>query len=397
VNPVRLLEAIAPQGPRYLQALLAWGALTVLGGAFLVPQRVWPMVLMASYGLICLGLAGGFFVALQYVTGSTWCIAIRRVPEAMTAALPAGALGLALLFLVRPHLYPWFGDQAHFTATEWFKAAWLSPAFFFARSVTYVLVWLLLIRRLVGASRQQDGTGDPALTAGNRRRSAVFIVVFTLTFWPACFDWIMSLEPHWYSTIFGVYNFAGLFLSGLAVMAILLVWLLERERGLPARNQRLRGVVTSQHLVDLGRLMGAFSTFWAYTWFSQYMLIWYANLPEETGYFIHRLKPDWAPLFVANLALNWTVPFLLLLPRATKQNPRALAGIALIVLLGRLLDLYLMVAPPFAGSSPVFGLWELGVLAGAGAVFALVFRLAIEQAQPVPVGDPQLQESLHYH
>ena len=276
-----------------LRLAVALGGVTALLGLFLAPQRIWPMLLLASYALIGLGLAGVFFVALQYVTGASWCVALRRIPEAMTAALPVGGLGLAAVLLARPSLYPWVA--ATWEAGEGylgFKRAWLSQPFFLARSAVYLLIWLLFAWALVRTSRRQDSTGDIRLTRRNARLSAAFMVLFSVTFWLASYDWIMSLEPHWYSTIFGVYNFAGMFTSGLAVIAILAVWL---QRAGP-----LRHTVNKEHLHDLGQLIVAFSTFWAYIWFSQYMLIWYANLPEETAYFIRRIEPVWASLFVLN-------------------------------------------------------------------------------------------------
>jgi len=382
-------RAPVSQPPRYLQALAALGLLVAALGLALAPQRVWPMLLLVSYGLVCAGLAGGFFIALEYVTGASWCVAIRRVPEAMTAALPVGGAGILLILLFNPGLYPWLHEATEVNEALRFKHLWLSQPFFTARAVGYLLIWHLLIARLVKLSRLQDRSGEFELTRRNVRLSAAFLVVFGITFCLASFDWVMSLEPHWYSTIFGVYNFAGMFLSGLAIIAILVVWL--RESGV------LRDIVTSQHLLDIGRLIGAFSTFWAYIWFSQYMLIWYANLPEETSYFVHRLRPHWLPLFLLNLILNWLLPFLLLLPRAVKKNPHSLAGVSVIVLLGRVLDLYLMIVPTFAGNSPIFGLWELGVLAGGVALFVVLVRRALRQAALVPHGDPRLQASLDYH
>ena len=199
----------------------------------------------------------------------------------------------------------------------------------------------------------------------------------------------MSLEPHWYSTIFGVYNFAGLFLGGLAAIIILAVWL--------ERMGALRHILTEEHLLDLGRLLFAFSTFWAYIWFCQYMLIWYANFPEETGYFIHRLRGHWEPLFLLNVFLNWVVPFFVLLPRASKRSAGVLLKVSVVILLGRWLDLYLMILPPLAGAEPVFGVWEVGLMIGAVAGGALVFFRSLAQAPLIPVKDPYLAESLHHH
>jgi hypothetical protein len=372
------------------QLLAAAGGSILLAGLWVAPERAWPMLLLASYALLSLGLAGIFFVALQYVARATWSIALRRVPEAMTALLPVGALGLAIVFLARPSLYPWQGMAGEGAEGLFaFKRAWLSQPFFQARAAFYLLLWLALAAAIVRTSRQQDSTGEPELTHRNERVSAAFLVVFGLTFWLAVSDWIMSLEPAWYSTIFGVYNFAGMFLAGLAAMAILVVWL--RSAG------GLERTVTPEHLLDLGRLLSAFATFWAYLWFSQYMLIWYANLPEEAFYFSRRQEGVWALLFVLNFLLNWALPFLVLLRRDAKQNPTMLVSAAILVLLGRALDLYLMIVPPFAGAEPVFGLWEAGALAGTVGVFALVAVWSLRQAPLVPIGDPYLPESLHYH
>jgi len=380
----------APQSPRLLLVFAAFGLFVMALGFFFAPQHAWPDLLWASYALLTLGLSGVFFVALQYVTGASWSVALRRVPEAMTTALPFGAAGLAVVFLAHPSLYPWFGNFSEpAEGFLGFKQAWLSQPFFLARAAIYVLVWLLFSRALVRTSRAQDSTGDFALTRRNRRLSVTFVVVFAVTFCLASFDWVMSLEPSWYSTVFGVYNFAGLFVSGLAAMAILVVWL--------QRNGALRHTVTGEHLQDLGTLIFAFATFWAYIWFCQYMLIWYANLPEETSYFIRRVHGYWGTLFVLNFLLNWVVPFLVLMPRANKRNPRVLVWVSVVVLAGRALDLYLMMIPPFAGSRPVFGVWEAGALLAVVGVFGLVVARALRQAPLVPIGDPYLQESLHYH
>jgi hypothetical protein len=199
----------------------------------------------------------------------------------------------------------------------------------------------------------------------------------------------MSLEPEWYSTIFGFYNFAGAFLSGLATLALLLVWL--------QRHSALKTVIREQHLHDVGKLLFAFSTFWAYLWFSQYMLIWYANLPDETVYYIRRLHGFWQPLFVLNLVLNWVIPFFALLPRMNKQRTGILVRVSIALLAGRWLDLYLMIMPPFSGGKPRIGIWEIGLVAGMVGAFGLGLLAALRRAPLVPVRDPYLAESLHYH
>jgi len=186
-----------------------------------------------------------------------------------------------------------------------------------------------------------------------------------------------------------MYNFAGLFSSGLAAIALLLVYLRE--------HSSLRHVINQDHLRDVGKLLFAISTFWMYLWFSQYMLIWYANIPEETTYYVQRLHGLWAPLFLLNVFLNWVVPFFALMPKVNKGKPGFLARVAIVVMVGRWLDLYLMIAPPFAGRGPSVGLWEVGALALMIGVAGLTLFSALRSAPLVPVQDPGLSESLHYH
>jgi len=293
---------------------------------------------------------------------------------------------MGVFFLFGSHVYPWRHEGEHFTG---FKGAWLSYPFFLGRAVFFLGLWYLFARAIVRASRRGDDRSSQGPNREAIKLSVIFLVVFAMTYWLASFDWIMSLEPHWASTIFGIYNFAGMFSSGLAVMILLLAWM--------RRSGPLYGFITPEHFHDLGKLLFGFSTFWMYIWFSQYMLIWYANIPEETVHYLRRQYRFWEPLFLANVFLNWVIPFTTLLPRWTKRDPAWLSRIALAVVLGRLLDLYLMIHPAAGGLHPSFGLWELGALAMAVSLFVLVFVRAFGQARPVPAGDVHLAESLHYH
>ena len=374
---------------RKLSALVAVGLATILAGSLLAPERTAASLLVAAYYVLSLGLAGTLLIAIEYLTGASWSIAIRRLPESMAGTLPAGAF-LFLLALAASHrLYPWFGT-AHASSgeTAWFRDAWLTPWFFYLRSAIYLAAWLFLASRIVGHSRQQDCDGDIAHTRANVRWSAAFLVVFGLTLWLATTDWIMSLEPHWYSTIFGVYHFAGLIVGGLAMTAIMAIWL---ERLGP-----LRGILTPEHLHDLGKLIFAFSTFWMYIWFSQYMLIWYANIPEEAVYFTRRLEGAWEPVFYLNVLLNWAVPFVSLLSARAKRRPGVLLKVCWILLAGRWVDLWWMVMPPFSEGKPAFGVWEVGVMAGAAGVFFLAQFRSLASVPTIPVRDPYLWRSLRY-
>jgi hypothetical protein len=368
-----------------LRLMQAAGIVLVAVGFVGNGERSWLMLLLFSYLLIGMSLAGAVFIALHYVIGAAWSTAVRRIAEAMAILLPIGGGGVLAVLFLHPGVYPWTAMQD----LPAFKQVWLSIGFFRIRAIFYLLVWTAFIWALLRSSRRQDGDSDVAHTRSNTRVSAAFLVVFGITFWLASYDWIMSLEPDWASTLFGMYNFAGMFLAGLAVLSLLTIYLRGR--------QPMAGIIVSQHLHDLGKLVFAFSTFWMYLWFSQYMLVWYANIPEETVYFVRRWQGAWAPLFLLNVALNWVVPFLVLLPRTNKQNPGILAKVCLVVLAGRFLDLWLMVAPPFQAGRPQFGFAEIGFLLLAVGAFGMGFFAMFGRAPAVPVGDPRLAESLHYH
>jgi hypothetical protein len=271
---------------------------------------------------------------------------------------------------------------------------WLSRPFFLVRAAVYLATWMLFSTAIVRNSRRQDSDGNVEHTRRNVRLSIGFMPVFAITVCLASFDWIMSLEPAWSSTIFGVYNFAGLFSAGLACIIVLVVLL--QNLG-PRGMGPLHGQVSADQLHDLGKLLFGFCTFWMYIWFSQYMLIWYANIPEETTYYVARLHGLWEPLFLLNVCLNWVVPFLVLLSRGTKRASSVVVKVAIAVLVGRFLDLYLMVIPPFAGASPVFGVWEIGPLLLGGALLALVVLRTLAKAPIIPVHDPMLSTSAPHH
>lgn len=385
----RLLTRVGPPS----RVLALFGAAVLAAGALVAPERVWPALLVAGLFTAGLGLAGLFYVALHYTTGARWDVALRRVAEALAGLAPAGSL-LAVVAVVAGGtvLYPWFEhDAGGGYAFGPFKTLWLTPAFFVGRSVLYAGVWTGFAMSFRSLARRQDAEGDPA---GRLRRrataiSAAFLPVFAVTVTLAFVDWVMALEPHWYSTIYGVYHFAGLFVAGLAALILLAVRL--RSAG------PLAGVVSAEHLHDLGKLLFAMATFWAYIWFSQYMLIWYGNLAEEAGYFTLRSEGAWAPLFWVNPIVNWAVPFLVLLPVRSKRSPKLLAQVSGLLLAGHALDLYLAVYPPLHPAGPVFGGWEAGIALGAGGLLALLLRRTLAGAPAVPFRDPFLAESLRHH
>ncbi len=385
INSIPKLQ-ISKKINRILLFLSALGLLTFIAGLFTAPDRIWPNFLICFYYLTGLGLGAGLFIALQYITNAGWSTAIRRVPESITTTLPFAAVGgLALIFGIHT-LYEWSHQEVVVQdSILQNKSAWLNEPFFIARTIGYFILWIVLSKVIVRNSVKQDENGDAKFTKRNVRNSVFFIILGVYTFCLASIDWLMSLQPHWYSTVFGWLNLSGMFLNALAVIVVVVVVL---------RYMGYKHVFTTAHLHDLGRLLMAFSFFWVYMWISQHMLIWYSNIPEETSYYIFRHFGSWGSLSFLNVVLNWLIPFTMLLPRATKRSDKVMLQAAIILLVGHWLDLYIMVMPSVFGAQPAFGIWEIGTFVGmlAGA-FWVIFR-TLGKRNLVPVKDPYLVESL---
>ena len=371
-------------------SLIGLGLTVAAAGLALSPARTWPIVLLSNLYLLSLALAGAIVLCTQYLSGAGWSVVLRRIPEAMMSGLPVVAVLMLLAFFGRHTLYPWADPEALGHAPmPADKALYLSAPFVFVRMALVLALWVWLARAIRKTSLRQDEGPAPALAHHQRlvKFSAVFAVVFAITFALASVDWLMSLDPHWYSTIFAVYLFAGVLVSGLA--ALTLIVLLLRALG------PLRDIVTPAHLHDLGKLLFAFSTFWAYIWFSQYLLIWYSNIPEEVTHYVRRTSEAWAPLFFLNLGVNWVAPFVLLLSRAAKRSPRVLGGVCVLLLLGHWLDLYLLIMPEVL-DAPALGLLEVVIPLSYVALFVHLTARALAQASLVPLHDPYLEESLRH-
>lgn len=369
-----------------LFALLFAGATTIAISAATHWQQLWPAILLNAFYLLSLSLGAAVFISIQYVANAGWSAVLRRVPEALVRCLPLAALAMLTVFFGRHEIYEW--THAAVMESEPVlraKSAFLNTPFFFARMGVMLCLWLALTRLLVRDSIKQDEDGLLEHTARSKRVAAIFLVVFGVTFSLASFDWLMSIEPAFYSTIYGFYNFAGLFTAGIAAITLLVIAL--RGRGLLLQ-------VSEEHLHNLGKLLFGFSTFWAYLWLSQYLLIYYTNIPEETIYYLKRTAtPGWLALFIANLALNWFLPFVLLMARAAKRSAGLLAAAAIILLIGRWLDLYMLIFPAYGGSGALAPA-QLALFAGFIAAFLLLFVYYLNKAALLPALDPYYEESL---
>lgn len=349
--------------------------------------QLWHSWLVASLFVLSVALGGLFFVLLHHATQAGWSVVVRRIAENAMATLPFLALLFAPLLLGMGELFPW--SHAGAVAADpllTHKRPYLNVPFFVLRTAAYFAVWSLLAIWFGRMSRLQDRTGEHEITRRMRRASAPGLILFALTLTFASFDWLMSLDPHWYSTIFGVYFFSGSMVAIFAFMS--LVAIAERRAGL------LVDIISPEHMHDLGKLLFAFVVFWAYIGFSQFFLIWYGNIPEETVFFAMRLNGSWRAASILLAVGHFVVPFFFLLPRAIKRSTTALALAAWWLLLMHLLDLHWLVMPNLhpAGLAP--SLLDGAALIGSLGAFLAAFGWSLRRQALVPLRDPRLPESL---
>ncbi len=360
------------------------------GGLALERKRAWFSFLQGHFYFLSLALGGLFFAAVQWLTSAMWSAPVRRISESFTAYLPIVFITTIALYFGLHDLYIWT-DPAHVRgdAILEHKAGYLNATFFLVRNLVAVAIWVFFARKFVGNSLRQDLTKDARLTLSNRSWSPAFLILFGITYTMAAFDQLMSLDPHWFSTMFGVYCFAGMFYITLAAIAIVTIYL--------RRQGALQGIVNENHLHDLGKFMFAFSVFYAYIAFSQFMLIWYANLPEETGYFLRRMNGSWMWITVFLLIGKFLVPFIWLLPREAKRDEKTLVRVGIWMLIAHWVDIFWLVGPEFSAQAPQLGWIEIGTSLGFLGVFGLVVTRFLSRNNVLAIGDPRLAESVHGH
>ncbi|UCF37044.1 MAG: hypothetical protein JSU96_19980, partial [Acidobacteriota bacterium] len=353
------------------------------------PKQFFHSYLVAYLFVVTIAVGALGFVLIQFVTRAGWSVAVRRIAENVMGTIPFFALLFIPLTAGLDQLYPWL-DSAHVEHDPILQAKepYLNGTFFYIRTVIYLVAWSGLAFWFRRQSVAQDQVGGTAITRRLQTVSAPGIVVFAITLTFAAFDWIMSLDPHWYSTVFGVYIFAGAFMSNLAFL-LLLVLILQRF-GL------LTNIVNSEHIHDLGKLMFGFVVFWAYIAFSQFMLIWYANIPEETLWYAHRWHHGWQYASILLAVGHFCFPFFLLLSRSAKRNRGVLVLATIWLLFMHYLDLYWLVMPGFQTEGLHPHVLDLLTFVGiAGLSFALVLQLMMKPSL-VPTQDPRLAESLSF-
>jgi len=425
----------------------AWKTAAALGGVGAVgaavgfsmdPKRFAFSYLFGFEVFLSLALGAMFFVLIQHLTSAGWSITVRRTAEFFAS----GAIAIAVLYVpvwaMKGHLFPWLHEgqaaETHVTSAQHgggeatgehgaapaehgqaaehgpgaaahgahgdplevaeeqvleAKKPYLNEGFFTIRALFYLLVWAGIGWKLFSDSTRQDASKDPKITLGLQRFAPPATILFALTLTFAGFDWIMSLEPSWFSTIFGVYCFAGCVVSSLAL--IIVVTSSIRANGF------LEKEITVEHYHDLGKLMFGFLVFWAYIGFSQFMLIWYAALPEETTFFHHRWdEGPWASVSVALVIAHFVIPFFLLLSRNVKRRLQALTLGASWLLVMHVVDIYWLVMPNYAQAEFSVHWLDLACLLAVGGLYLTVVFYQMQKHSLIPVGDPRLPRALHF-
>ncbi len=365
------------------------GSLLVAGSAEHGMEQLLETYLVSFSFFLAISLGGLFFVLLQHCTRAGWSVVVRRIAEAVAANVWLMAVLAIPVVLGMNHLYHWTdaAAAAHDPLLAG-KVGFLNPGFFVIRLIVYFLVWGLMASVLHRTSVAQDSSGDPALTLRMERLSALGMVFFALSINFAAFDLLMSLDAHWFSTIFGVYYFSVSVVVFLAVMPKILYAL--QFRGF------LKNAITVEHYHDFGKLLFGFVVFWAYIAFSQYMLIWYGNIPEETEWFLKRQTGDWTTVSLILIFGHFVLPFLLLVSRAIKRRPALLAITGGYVAVMCWIDLYWLVMPEFSPGVARFGLLDIFCFLGLNGVFSAGILLRLRRHSLVAEKDPRLDESLAF-
>lgn len=398
--------------------MIAIGVIGILGGFFTGnAERTFANLLLNGYYFACVCICGIFFCAVQYVAQAGWSASILRIPQAFAKTLPIAAvvllviIGAGLFFThagpneegkqtVLPYLYKvWAlkgvttpGDP-NYNAVIAGKSGYLNIPFFFIRLLIYLGSYSIIGRMLVKYSTNEDELGGMFNYNKSFNASVLFLLIFGFTVPLFAFDTIMSLEAHWFSTMFGWYNFAALWVSGLSVITLTIIIL--RENG-------YLEWVTEDHLHNLGQLMFGFSVFWTYLWFAQFLLTWYANLPEEAAYFYKRWEPQFKPWFWLNIIVNFLTPLLVLMSRDSKRMVKVLKVACIILICGHWLDYFQMIMPGTVGPLEHWyneiGLIEICAFIGFVGLFTFTMLTSLSKFKALaPKKHPLLEESLHHH
>jgi hypothetical protein len=389
---------INAKAKRLVYTLIGVGLLlTILGiatgmGDHHFKTRLLTNGLINGFFFFALGLGALFFLALQYATETGWYASVKRVIEAVAGFLPYGMgffgiILLAITLMDGAHIYLWMdSDVVKHDEIIQGKSAYLNPVFFWIRTLVYFATYFLFLRGFKRRSLLEDKEGGTQLHFTNYKKGALFLVFFAVFSSTSAWDWLMSIDVHWFSTLFGWYTFAGMWCSTMVVLVITTLYL--KKLGYLEK-------VNESHIHDLGKWTFATSFLWSYLWFSQFMLIWYANIGEEVTYYQMRIE-NFKILYFSMFVINFAFPMLLLMSRDAKRHAGILTTVGLIILAGHWLDVYIMVSAGSLGANAKLGFLEVGMALLIAGSFIYVILNNLTKAPLTPVNHPFLDESIHH-
>ena len=380
-------------------ALMAIGLFALIFGFITNAHGAWPALLFNTYFYLGISVFAVFFVAMQYVAEAGWSIVLKRVPEAIMAALPVFSIIMLFIMLASimhwNHIYHWLHEGIMDPASEHYdkiltgKEPYLNATFFIIRTIIYLLIWNYFAKKLRTLSILEDANSGISYHNAGVKASAWFMIFFAITSAAAAWDWIMSIDAHWFSTIFGWYVFAEWSAIGFTTILLFTLYL---------KRQGYLQDVNENHIHDLGKWIFAFSLVWTYMWFSQFMLIWYANIPEEVTYYTARLEVhNYKFLFWFSMLINFILPIILLMSRDAKRHKGRLIFVSIFILIGHWLNSYLLVTPGTLNTHGHIGFTEIGIGLGFAGLLIYLTLNALGKAPMEAKNHPFLDESKHLH
>ncbi len=368
--------------------LIGIGVISFALGFVFDAKRTWANYLLNNYYFVSLAVGAAFFGAIQYITQSGWSAAFKRIPEAMAAYIPIAGVLFLIMYLGMHSIFEWTHDDVvqHDHILQ-HKSPYLNVPFFFIRVVVFFAAWTIMTKLLRNYSLKEDAVGGMDYFKKSEFYSRIFIFIIALTFSLFAVDMLMTLDPHWYSTLFAGKSFIAAFMHAASIITLIVIVL--------ARMGKFE-LLNDSHLHDFTRYIFMASIVWGYFNFAEFMLIWYGNIPEETVWFVKRWEGTYRILFFANIILNWFVPFMVLMPRKSSRSKLIILPVIVVLIIGQYTELYYIIWPATVHEAK-FGLLEIGTFLGYVGLFSLVVATYLAKASLVPKNHPYLEESISHH
>jgi hypothetical protein len=368
--------------------LIGIGVVSFALGFVFDAKRTWANYLLNNYYFLSIAIGAAFFGAIQYITNSGWSAAFKRIPEAIAAYIPFAGVFFLIMYFGMHSIFEWTHEEVllHDELIQ-HKSPYLNVPFFFVRVIVFFTAWTILSKVLRKFSLKEDEAGGLHYFEKSELYSKIFIFIIAITFSLFAVDMLLSLDPHWFSTLFAAKSFIAAFLHGSSIITLIVI-ILNRTGNFDILNR--------SHLHDFTRYIFMTSIVWGYFNFAEFMLIWYGNIPEETVWFVERWHGAYKILFFANIVLNWAIPFFVLMPRKTSRSKMFIFPVIVLLMIGQYTELYYIIWPNVVHETK-FGLLEIGAFLGYAGIFSLVVSTWLAKAGLVPKNHPYLQESLHHH